>query len=422
MKRYQSYGRNAYQSCVLYWLHLCSREVCYAFGFRPGHTTQDVLVSMIDEWRKALDEDKLVGSVMLDLSKAFDLVDHSILLQKLRRYGVRGDELKWFKGYLDGRRQRVCVGEEKSAWSDVKRGVPQGSILGPLLFILYANDLPQEVQHCEVKQYADDTTLSHVSSDAVDLESGLVADLESVVRWVDANKLRLNVNKTQMLLMSRKRREQELEQVGVRVGDQEIGRSRKVKCLGVVIDEGLKWHEHIGEVRRKCFAGLAKLRSLKDVLPASTKLKLYNAVVLPYLDYCSVVWHECTVQLSEKVERIQKSGMRFILSQPARAPSKDMRRALGWIPLERRRRMSRLALIRRCVTQEAPRTLGDKLRMNVGRYRTRGNNKLFLPAAKSEIFRRSFTFQGSHDWNNLPNELRTAGSRDSFNMAMKTEI
>ena len=156
------------------------------------------------------------------------------------------------------------------------------------------------------------------SSDAGDLESGLVEDLERVAKWVDANKLRLNVNKTQMLLMSRKRREQELEQVEVRVGDQEIGRSRKVKCLGVQIDEGLKWHEHIGEVRRKCFAGLAKLRRLRDVLPASTKLKLYNAIVLPYLDYCSVVWCECSSQLRErrwKEFRITECGL-FSASQP----------------------------------------------------------------------------------------------------------
>ena len=138
---------------------------------------------------------------------------------------MRGDELKWFKGYLVGRRQRVCVGEEKSTWSDVRRGVPQGSILEPLLFILYVNNLPQEVEHCQVKQYADDTTLSHVSSDAGSLECGLVEDLESVARWVDANKLKLNVKKTQMLLMSRKQREQELNQVKVRVGDKEIGKS-----------------------------------------------------------------------------------------------------------------------------------------------------------------------------------------------------
>lgn len=216
---------------------------------------------MVDEWRKALDEDKLVGSIMLDLSKAFDSVDHMILLRKLEHYGVRGEELKWFEGYLDGRRQRVLVGDAKSCWNDVRRGVPQGSILGPLLFILYVNDLPNNIHYCRVRQYADDTTLSCMCSDVSDLEKGLTDDVERVARWIEANKLRLNVTKTNLLLTSRKRRVRELEQVKVKVNNQELVRSKKVKCLGVVLDDGLMWKEQVLNVRRKCFAGLAKLRT-----------------------------------------------------------------------------------------------------------------------------------------------------------------
>ena len=157
---------------------------------------------------------------MLDLSKAFDSVDHCILLWKLQHYGVREEELKWFAGYLDGRRQRVVVGDVKSEWSDVKRGVPQGSILGSLLFILYVNDLPNIIQHC---RDADDTTLSCVGSDAAELGEGLTEDLKRVARWVEINKLSLSVmKKTKLLLTSRKRRAQELEHVQVKVDDRNL--------------------------------------------------------------------------------------------------------------------------------------------------------------------------------------------------------
>jgi hypothetical protein len=133
-------------------------------GFRPQHTTQDVIVSMVDAWRKALDKNKLVGAALVDLSKAFDLVNHSVLLRKMSSYGVRGKEWKWFQDYLTGRRQRVCVGEEKSGWTNIMKGVPQGSILGPLLFTIYVNDLHKVVSQSEVKQYADDTTMFHATA------------------------------------------------------------------------------------------------------------------------------------------------------------------------------------------------------------------------------------------------------------------
>ena len=166
------------------------------------------------------------------------------------------------------------MGGARSEWTTSRRGVPQGSILGPLLFILYVNDLPQAVQHCSVNQYADDTTMSFVSDDVCDLEGGLSSDLERVKTWVCDNRLKLNDGKTQMLLLSRRRRAHELEQVDVRIQGQKVTRSVKVKCLGVWTDDGLTWRDHVEAVRTKYFAGLAKLKRLRNVLPPGIKLPI----------------------------------------------------------------------------------------------------------------------------------------------------
>ena len=125
------------------------------FGFQPSHSTQDALLKTMDDWCIALDLGKSIGAVFLDLSKAFDSIDHSLLLRKLQSYGVEGNEHKWFSNYLDGRKQRVKLEVSYSDWANVLRGVPQGSILGPLLFLLYVNDLPDVVTKCTVNMYAD---------------------------------------------------------------------------------------------------------------------------------------------------------------------------------------------------------------------------------------------------------------------------
>ena len=215
-----------------------------------------MLVDTIDDWRQALDEDKLVGSIMVDLSKAFDTVSHPILLKKLANYGVRAGELKWFDNYLNERKQRVGIDAVQSAWSDIRRGIPQGSILGPLLFTLYVNDLPQAVVQGKI---ADDTTLYCASDSYKDLSDSLSTDLEEVTKWVERSGLRLNEIKTQMLLLSRKRKSKELENMVIKLKGQEVTQSEKVKYFGLWIDEGLTWRDHIEAVRRKCFgAGKAE--------------------------------------------------------------------------------------------------------------------------------------------------------------------
>ena len=168
----------------------------------------------------------------------------------------------------------------------------------------------------------------------------LKSDLARVADWVERNGLKVNEAKTQMLLLSRRRRAKELEDVVVTLRGQEVTRSDRVKYLGVWIDEGLTWSDHIEVVRKKCFGGLAKLRRLRDSLPEVTKKNIYNALILPYLDYCCVVWQECSKTLQRSIERIQNYGMRLICSKPPRTPSEELRSRMNWMPLTKRHEMS----------------------------------------------------------------------------------
>ena len=157
-----------------------------------------------------MDKSDLVGAVFVDLSKAFDSINHTLLIKKLEAFGIRDGELRWFKNYLSGRKQRVTVKGAVSSWRPVSRGVPQGSVLGPLLFCVFVNDLPENVG-TSVSLYADDTTLYHSCKDYSELENTLESSLENVAKWVDDNGLRINVKKTQVMFLSTKGRKKELE-------------------------------------------------------------------------------------------------------------------------------------------------------------------------------------------------------------------
>ena len=217
-----------------------------------------------------------------------------------------------------------------------------------------------------------------VAKGVATLEKGLEQDLEGVLRWANGNGLKLNTGKTKLLLLGRKRRQKELVQVKVEMGDEKIVRSKAVKCLGVVIDDELNWKEQVQNVRRKCFTGLSKIRRLRNLLPSTIKKELYNALVLPHMDYCSVVWQECSRELREKLERVQNYDVRLILSKPPWTHSEEMRQKLNWMTLERRRVMARLCMMHRCVLKEdSIESLSKRIQYNTNA--TRGLGRLFLP-------------------------------------------
>ena len=240
-------------------------------GFRPNYSTQDVLLRSVDDWKKALDRGEVVGSLFIDLSKAFDSIDHPLLLSKLEAYGVQDIELQWFTDYLEGRRQKVTLEGESSDWSDVTRGVPQGSILGPLLFIIFMNDLPDCTDHCTVNLYADDTTIYVADRDPSVVGNKLNADLNKVAAWIKSNGLKMNVAKTQALVLSRKRGRPQAKQIEISLNGESINTQDSVKYLGIVLDQNLTWEQQESKVRQKRLAGLPFIRRASAYLPSSTK-------------------------------------------------------------------------------------------------------------------------------------------------------
>ena len=383
-------------------------------GFRPGHSTQDVLLKTVDDWRIALDRGEHVGTVLIDLSKAFDSMDHELLLKKLLSYGIVGNELNWFSNYLTNRQQRVTVDGSYSEWANISKGVPQGSILGPLLFLTFVNDLPKAVETCTVNLYADDTTIYYSNKDPNLVQAAVSADLENIALWIEANGLRMNVAKTQLMTLRRKCLKPN-QHITIELKGNPITEHDTIKYLGVTVDKDLNWKPHVAEFRRKTLAAIATIRRARCYLPVHTRKMLYNALILPHMDYCSAVWHSCSNTLSQSIERIQNYAMRVILDKPPRTPSAPLRNQLNWHTLHQRRENSLLTQVHRCVLHQAPSYLSSKFTRNCNRYTsTRGANKLHLSRPSTEYYRSCFEFQGAVLYNKLEDRNVVSGQLNVY--------
>ena len=215
-------------------------------GFRPMFSTETALLEATNEWLWNIDNSLLNGVIFMDLKKAFDTMDQAILLGKLKRYGVSSQSLNWFRSYLSDRKQQTFIDGVQSDFCNITCGVPQGSILGPLLFTIYINDLPSCNLFSKPKMYADDTTLTTSAEDPCVLEHKINYDMNLIQSCLSANKLTLNVKKTNyMLIGSQFKLSQINSDFTVKVNNTPLERVNKYKSLGVQIDESLNWRPHI---------------------------------------------------------------------------------------------------------------------------------------------------------------------------------
>ena len=291
------------------------------FGFRKKHSAFMAHMILVDNLINALQNKEYVIGVFLDFSKAFDTVDHSILLKKLYHYGIRGIAYEWFESYLSGRTQFVTYNDEKSSIKPMTCGVPQGSILGPILFLLYINDLVSVCKHSLPFLFADDTNLFTSGKNLNDLKDKVNEELANISVWLKVNKLSLNVKKTHFLIFSNKNSKP--DKVEIFIDDKAINQEKSTKFLGVYIDDKLNWKTHIEHISKKVSRGIGILCKARRLLNLCAMKTLYYSFIYPYLMYCNHVWAvTCPTRLKgirvlqNKVISIMTSSKKFTRLEP----------------------------------------------------------------------------------------------------------
>jgi len=236
-------------------------------GFLPSHSTCSALINITENWYSEIDNGKMIGLCMLDLKKAFDTVNHSILLKKLKMYKIGKYCIKWFDSYLSGRTQCTSVNGTLSDFNDIVCGIPQGSIDGPLAFLIYINDLPNYVSHCKVNMYADDTVIYYASNSPDDIMKCINKDLNIINNWLQSNKLSLNTDKTEFMLIGSRQRlnsvKESVDKISISINGVDIKKVHECKHLGVIIDDKLTWNQQIENVRKKCLKGMFMLKQCR---------------------------------------------------------------------------------------------------------------------------------------------------------------
>ena len=387
-------------------------------GFRPLHSTVTALLEATDSWAYNIDQGNVNAVVFLDLKKAFDTVDHEILLSKLNKYGVQGTSYEWFKSYLDCRKQRCFVNGSLSGDHFLTCGIPQGTILGPLLFLIYINDLPNCLLNSVPRMYADDTHLTFASNNILNINTVLNEDLARVEKWLIANKLTLNASKTEVMLIgSRQRLSTFHNPLSLIVDGAPISQVSSTKSLGVHIDQNLSWNVHVEKLCKKIASGVGALKRARSFVPYETLRSVYMSLVQPHFDYWDSVWGNCTKALANKLQKLQNRAARILTHSNYDANADFLIQQIGWKKLHSQRSIHKAVMIYKSLNGLAPDYLSAKFldRSSVCNYSLRGTEgKLAVPMPHTNYMKNSFSYSGAVLWNSLPIELRQANSLTAF--------
>ena len=404
--------------------YLCKLEILCdnQFGFRKNHSTSLALIDLYEKISLALDRNEHAVGVFLDLSKAFDTVDHNILLDKLEHYGIRGVALDWVRSYLSNRLQFVQFNGHSSSPQTICCGVPQGSILGPLFFLLYINDLSNVSTVVELILFADDTNLFMSHKDPVYLATSLNSELNKLSAWFKANKLSLNLKKTNFMLFKPRQKKYHFP-MQISVNEQRIEQVKETVFLGVVLDEHLTWKPHISQVAGKISKSIGVISRARFFLPKPCLKTLYYCLVYPYLHYCIIVWGSTYKTNLRRLVSLQKRVIRIISKSTFDSNSDPIFKELELLKLSDVRQLELGKLMFSFNRSLLPSKFNNYFSLNkqVHSYATRYANDFHVPFCRTNL-KFSVSVQGPTFYNSLNNDIKESNSLHSFKTKLKKNI
>ena len=375
------------------------------FGFQKGVSTEAAINQVYEELASGMDSKELTCAIFLDIRKAFDSINHKLLINKLSRYGIRGTPLKLLSSFLQNRQQSVFVNGVKSKTGTVKCGVPQGSVLGPLLFLCFINDLPNASSKFKTLLFADDACLISRATSVALLESKVNEGLKLVSNWLANNKLCLNYDKTVFLFFSNQRSTSKLN---LMIDNNIIKQANTVKYLGVLFDDKLCWAPQVTKISNKISTGCWAIANLKKYADIQTLRMVYFALIYPHLNYGISCWGSAARYILNKVYTKQKWALKVITGSDFRSHSTPLFHKLSLLKLDDICKLKIAMEIRKLMLNNQLYRFNIKFSQSVHKYTTRSSVKenLAIPSVNKNIGKSTLKFKGAIIWNELPVEFR----------------
>lgn len=394
----------------------------HQYGFRRGSSTLTAACELVEEIHEAMDSRKLTGVLFLDLKKAFDTIDHNILLKKLDLYGIRGIANDMIRSYLTNRMQFVLVNRTKSAHRTMTVGVPQGSNLGPLLFLLYINDLPKLKLHGKARLFADDTSLSYVATNVDQLIQQMTDDMQILQQYFNENLLSLNLTKTKYMIFHTPQSSLP-SHAELIVNSTIVERTNSFKYLGLTFDSSLSWKVHIEMLQKELSSTCGLLWKVSKFVPSKQMLSMYHAFVQSKVQYMVSIWGSATKYSLKKIQSIQNRSLKTVYKKPHLYPTLELYKnaAPSILPISALRELQSVVQIHKFLHISKTHHNHILTRTNHG-YRTRNQSSLILRKPNTELRKRSFGYYGRQRYNALPTTVKAEHNIRKYSNAVTAMI